>query len=653
MTLYRQLLFSTLILFGLLFGVVWLEKLQSTRTFLVNQLESHAQDTATSLGLSLSPVMMGNDIPTAETMINAVFDRGYYRVIRLEKMDGTTLVEKQLEVKSSGVPGWFVQQVSLETPVAESLVMAGWKQAGRLYVDAHPGYAYTTLWQTVVRISIYFLLTGVAVLVVGGAVLSLLLRPLKRVEQQAEAICRREYRLQEKLPQTRELRQVVESMNRMVKKVRDMFREQSQLAENLRANAYSDQLTGLGNRRYITGQVDAGLDVTEGTGKGALLLIQVNDLQQINDERGYVDGDELLKRVAAVIKKEAEGVGNAALARLTGGSFVVYLPESNPDDVDDLAERLSTMMARLAIENVGCSDNIGHIGGVVYGARTTTSKLLAEADNALRMAQQQGANRWVINSLFDGDESQVKGRSWWKDTLEHVLERKDIILYSQTIVSSSDMNTILHVEILSRIALAPGEIVSAGVFVPLAERLRMISRLDRIVLEKVFSLTAKEAEADSIAVNVSPSSLNDPDFYEWVMAKLRDLSSDAPRLIFEFAEFSSMLYLDVVRRFSADIRKHGHHIGLDHFGRSFSHFGYLKSLQPEYVKIDKAYTAELKQEHGGDSHFFIGALCGVAHSLDIRVVAEGVETEEQAGLFRELNVDAIQGYLISKPKRLQ
>ncbi|WP_163337408.1 EAL domain-containing protein [Desulfopila sp. IMCC35008] len=653
MTLYRQLLFSTLVLFGLLFGVVWFEKLQSTRTFLVNQLESHAQDTATSLGLSLSPAMQANDIPTAETMINAVFDRGYYRVIRLEKMDGTILVEKMLEVKSSGVPGWFVQLVPLETPVSESLVMAGWKQAGRLFVDAHPGYAYTTLWRTVVQISIYFLLTGAAVLMVGGAVLSLLLRPLKRVEQQAEAICRREYRLQEKLPKTRELRQVVESMNRMVGKVREMFREQSQLAESLRANAYIDQLTGLGNRRYITGQVDAGLDVTEGTGKGALLLLQVNDLQQINDERGYIDGDELLKRVAAVVKKEAEGVGNAALARLTGGSFVVYLPEINPDDVDDLAERLSTMMARLAVEDVGCSENIAHIGGVVYGVRTTTSKLLAEADNALRMAQQQGPNRWVVSSLFDEDTSQVKGRSWWKETLEQVLDRKGIILYSQDIVSSSDTSTLLHVEILSRIALAPGEIVSAGVFVPLAERLKMISRLDRIVLEKVFLLSGNQTEAESIAVNVSPSSLNDPGFYAWVMDNLRDLPSEGPRFIFEFAEFSAVLYMDVMRRFSADIRKHGHHIGLDHFGRSFSNFGYLKSLQPEYVKIDRAYTTELKQAHGGDSHFFIGALCGVAHSLDIRVVAEGVETEEQAEMFRELNVDALQGFLISRPHRLQ
>lgn len=651
MTLYRQLLISTLVLFFLLFGVVWFEKLQSTRTFLMNQLASHAQDTATSLGLSLSSAIAENDLSTAETMMNAVFDRGYYRTIRLEKMDGTVLIDKQLEVKSGGVPSWFVSLVPLETPVAEALVMAGWKQAGRLFVDAHPGYAYTTLWQTVVQVSSLLFILGVIVLVAGGFGLKLLLQPLKRVELQAEAICRREYRIQEQLPRTRELRQVVESMNRMVNKVKDMFREQAQMAERLRASAYSDQLTGLGNRRYINGQVEAGLNVAEGNANGALLLVQVNDLQQINEERGYVDGDELIKRVSSVLKSETATIGSAALARLAGGSFVAYLPEVNPADVDDMAERLSGAIARLAVENISYSDNIGNVGGVVYSSGTSASQLLAEADNALRMAQQKGPNSWVVNTLSDEENAQVKGRSWWKETLERILDNKDISLYSQKVVSSADRAHVLHVELLSRIVLGPGEVVSAGVFVPLAERVKMISKLDRIVLEKVFALTREDVLAESVGVNVSPSSLNDVAFVEWVVMKLKALPADSPDFIFEFAEFSSVLHIEAVRNFARQIREYGHGIGLDHFGRSFSNFGYLKSLRPEYVKIDKAYTDELKQAHG-DSHFFVGALCGVAHSLDIRVVAEGVETEEQAGTFRELNVDAIQGYLVSRPQLL-
>jgi len=90
-------------------------------------------------------------------------------------------------------------------------------------------------------------------------------------------------------------------------------------------------------------------------------------------------------------------------------------------------------------------------------------------------------------------------------------------------------------------------------------------------------------------------------------------------------------------------------MGLDHYGQSFSNLRYLKSMRPDYVKIDRAYTGELKDEES-DSRFFIGSLCSVAHSIDIKVIAEGVETEQQCQILRELNLDAIQGYIVDKPK---
>ena len=109
--------------------------------------------------------------------------------------------------------------------------------------------------------------------------------------------------------------------------------------------------------------------------------------------------------------------------------------------------------------------------------------------------------------------------------------------------------------------------------------------------------------------------------------------------------------LDLIREFSEVVRQDGHLVGLDHYGQSFSHLGYLKALQPDYVKIDRAYTGELKDEES-DSRFFIGSLCSVAHSLDINVIAEGVETEQQWEILKELNLDAIQGYIVDRPKQL-
>ena len=193
MTLYRQLSIFTLILFFLLFSGTWLAKLQSTRSFLIDQLESHAQDTATSLGLSISQHVANNDMPAVEVMINAVFDRGYYRIIRFSDNEGNILIDRVLNVTIENVPTWFVKLIRLTPPNATANVMAGWLQAGSIYVMSHPGYAYKTLWETATRMTIWFLVTGVIVAIAGGLGLRILLQPLDRVEKQADRIWSHEY----------------------------------------------------------------------------------------------------------------------------------------------------------------------------------------------------------------------------------------------------------------------------------------------------------------------------------------------------------------------------------------------------------------------------------------------------------------------------
>lgn len=654
MTLYRQLLLFTLFLFTVLLLGVWIEKLHSTRVFLINQLESHAQDTATSLGLSLSPVMAAGDISSVDTMMNAVFDRGYYRRITLQDVYGKVVSERKLKVEYEGVPDWFVDLIPLQTPVAEALIMAGWNQAGKLFVESHPGYAYKTLWETAVRISGYFFAACLLVLALGAFGLNLLLRPLKRVEQQAEAICKKEYSIQQDLPRTRELRRVVISMNRMTAKVRDMFIEQARVAERLRRNAYSDPLTGLGNRRYMSGQVESHLEKASGAVFGAFILVQVVELQAINQHNGFEVGDQLLKRVSAIIKDVVSAISTVALARLTGGDFAVFLPELSRSDIAEIVENLSDGLAKLASENFIETKDVAHIGCVIYNHKPTWAQLLSEADSALQAARQKGPNTWFINTLLQDSDSTVKGQMWWKKTLEDVLEKRSVLLYAQPVVQSSSTERISHREILARMRLASGEIVSAGVFIPMAQKFGLTSLLDQLVVSLLFDHIDNGLACDRVAVNISPVSLADSEFVEWLLYQIRKVVGKPVTLIFELTEFGAVQNLETVKAFSHEVQKLGHAIGLDHFGQSFSNFGYLKSLRPEYVKIDRGFTKELDadESRGGDSEFFIEALCGVAHSLDIQVIAEGVETAEQVDKFVELNIDALQGYLFGKPEKI-
>jgi EAL domain-containing protein (putative c-di-GMP-specific phosphodiesterase class I) len=175
----------------------------------------------------------------------------------------------------------------------------------------------------------------------------------------------------------------------------------------------------------------------------------------------------------------------------------------------------------------------------------------------------------------------------------------------------------------------------------------MITALDRKVVELILE-TYPSWQAGSLAINLSVTSLLENSFTDWLYSRLKTISDQSLELFFEFPESSVISNLEAVREFSRQIKKLGHDIGIDHFGRSFANFGYLKSLQPDYVKIDAAFTRELNSQHS-DGYFFIGALTGVAHSLDIKVIAEGIETETQLDVFKELKVDGFQGYLVEQP----
>ena len=647
MTLFRQLLVFTLILFFLLFAGTWVALIEGTRTFLSEQLASHSQDTATSFGLSITPHIADADYATIETMMNAVFDRGYYKSIRLVDIEGKPLVERSMKVVIESVPEWFVEMVPLEAPVASSIVMAGWSQAGVVYVESNPGYAYKEFWNIALMMTLWFVLLGLFVAIFGGMGIRYLLKPLHRVEEQAEALTKRQYIIQEKLPRTRELNSVVRAMNNMTLKVKAMFEKQAAVAKRLQNQAYRDDLTGLGNRRYFEGQIKPRLERKEASIKGAVLLVQISDLKELNEQKGYLAGDALLQRVADILKDVTKSYGKAAISHLAGGDFGIFLPDVTPEDAEHIAESIVSKLPQLAMEDLSLSDNVGHAGCVIYTQSTSLGVLLSEADNMLRSAQNEGANKWQITQHSD-NAAEGLGEQQWKEVLEDVLEKNNITLYGQSVVSAENKDNVIHKELFSRVIQDDGQVISAGVFMPLAERLGLVSALDRLVLKEAMKLQVGEIGIDKIAVNISAASMNDQSFMQELISAAREHPMSMPRIIFEFVEFSAIQHLDKLIEFRNSVGERGNGIALDHFGSSFSNFGYLQSLRPDYVKIDRAFTNEIDKE-GSDSDFFVSSLCNVAHSLDIIVIAEGVENEQQWKLLNELGVDGMQGYFIDKP----
>ncbi|MBM9538131.1 EAL domain-containing protein [Desulfobulbus alkaliphilus] len=650
MTLFRQLLgFAFIILLCLCIGL-WVAELKRTRAYLVSQLTSHAQDTATSLGLSLTALTDGVDVPVMETMVSALFDRGYYQRIRVVDIEGQILVDRSINVNLDQVPTWFTTMVELEPPRGEALVMAGWRQIGSVTVESHPGYAYRMLWQSARDTGRWFLFTGLIITLVGGLGLRGLLGPLRRVEAQALALCERNFQIQDQLPRTRELRQVVLAMNRMTSRIREMFEEQAAVAESLRQRAYQDPVTGVGNRRYIEAQVKAKIEEKTGTIQGAFLLLRIQGLQEINRTGGYEAGDRLLRESAAIMSQVCRELPEAVIARLGGGDFALLLPNLGTDLAHQIA---AATLDALRHPTTDLPDPvIIACGGVVYERATSCRHLLEQADTALASAGYGNTTPAVLLGAVSDEHTITMGQSQWRDLLDCILEHRSVILYGQPTVSLRDPErTSIHLEILTRVSAPDNRLLSVGQFVPTAERLGLMPALDKMIIEQILAEPLLRRTSLPTAINLSPLSLTDQTFVIWLHDQLERCAREGLRLNFEFPEFRLLRHSDLIAAFARRIRPRGHCIGIDHFGQGLIHFGYLQSLLPDYVKIDRALTNTLQDDHG-DSSFFINALCTAAHSLDIKVMVEGIETEAQWRTLATMPLDGAQGFFIQHPRPL-
>jgi len=648
MTLLRQLVIVIVTLFSLLFAGSVIINVNNTRNYLNNQLRSISQDMATSLGLSVSPHVAKKEIALVESMVNAVFDSGYYREVVIADVNGKPMIERSQEATIEGVPEWFIDMIPLETPVGEALVMAGWQQAGTVRISANPGYAYATLWNNSVDAFWWFLASSGFAFVLGVGALHFVLRPLRDVEAQAKAICDREYSVQGRMPWTLELRSVVSAMNRMTSKVKEMFDEQAAAMDRVRNDAYVDATTGLANRRYFDMQLRHLIESPDSFGTGAVIFLELHEFKRFNESRGYQAGDALLKatgELIARISREA-GVDEHFEARLSGPNFAIVLVDVEPDDALAVAEQIVRALPKLHAAGLTETAEIAHLGVAPYQGQPV-GQLLGEADLALRAAQVKGGNALHMNDSRTASDFAGYTATRWKEVLNDVLTQRRIELHVQPALASDDDSVVLHQETLMRVQSPDGKAIPAGILIPMARRLHLVESFDRVVVEEVVSRLAQPGEATAVAVNLFPSSIQDAGFIAWLVDLLRRHPAAAARLSFEVTEHGVTDKLDALRGWIERIAETGARTGLDQFGRGFTSFDYLSTLKLDYVKIDGGFVRGI--DVNKDNQIFVDSLVKIAHGLDIQVIAESVETPGEREVLKNLRVDGIKGFGVRRP----
>ncbi len=646
MTLHRQMLLIILILFSCMSVGTFTVSINNTRQYLMRQLESHAQDAATSLGLSLSPHM--NDPATVNAMVDAIFDRGYYQEIAIASVDGKQMIKRVNPVRIKGVPDWFIALIPLKTPQADALIVDGWIESGRVRVSSHPGLAYDELWRTAVDTFYWYLGSAIISLGLSLALLRLVMQPLRAVEEQAEAICRRSYPIQSIIPRTRELRKVVLAMNKMSLRVKQMFEEQSAITDVLRDQAHLDPVTGIGNRRYFDKQMDHLTQSQEEFFWGALLLLRLHDFKKFNDVYGYNEGDNLLRRIAEMIRSVCQDKGECIVARLGGAEFAIIMPYDSPGAVSMLAQDLSEQLMLLS-EAWVVNSRPGYIGAALFSGQSA-AELLSHADQALHTAQDEGKCGWSLYKHKPWVEGFPDDLNDWRKYLEMAIVNNLYILHFQPVYSVSSKSTeIIFREIFLRLKGDSGNLLVAGLFMPMAEKIGLARDLDMLVIKAALYHMRKESNIDNIyAINITTTSMRDAKFVAWLCEQLTLFPQCAKRLIFEIPEYGILHDVPAAKSFSKSLHSYGSKLSIDQFGRSFSSFAYLNSINPTYIKLDGSFVRNINLDK--DNQFLVQALTRTAHEIDIKVIALNVESNDEQAILTAMRVDGVQGYFIGKPE---
>jgi diguanylate cyclase (GGDEF)-like protein len=618
-----------------------------TREYLQKQLQSHAQDAATSLGLSLSTVIDARDEVAAARMIDVIFDSGDYRQVVFNNVDGKALITRQQALKIDRVPNWFIQVIDLDTPSQTSQVMAGWNQLGSLNIASHPGYAYVELWRMMQTQVLWFAVIAVIGIILAQLFISSILKPLKQVEKQAHDMSLNRFGYKAPMPKTRELARVAFAMNDMGDKLGRVFKQQLSLIETLRAKSFIDPLTGLSNREGFDNRLKAELESQQRTGQGCLVLVQLSDFSEINQEHGRALGNELLVSVASVLAVIAKQSANSFAARRTGVDFSLFLPGLMSDAVDDFAVELLASLCALPILKQLLRDNVIHVGLACVGADDNSQQVLSKADMALRQAQGQGVSAWQRYSNIESVDlsSEVRQANEWHSILKQVLADRSVSLHIQPVVELKNKN-LLYYQVLARIDV-DDTLVVAGLFLPMAERFQLMIPFDQMVIEKVLASLTLEQDSVAYCLTLSESTIADKQFLVWLDDALLPLEGLASRLIFEVSEHAIHYNEEALTRLSVLSKKYGFKLSIDRFGSSSVPFSYLQRIGLNIIKLDHGFIRDI-QDNQSDQ-FFLHSAVQIAHSQEIRVMAVGVESEQEWDILKDLGLDGAMGYYLGRP----
>ena len=423
------------------------------------------------------------------------------------------------------------------------------------------------------------------------------------------------------------------------KKMDEIFRLQALEANKLKAQAYEDNVSGLGNRHYFINQLNAWLDNPQQAG---LILLKSTLIDEVYQQTDFTKGDSFTRQLAEDLNSNIVHA-QVYLARLSYDEFAVLLPNISTQKITQVAEEMQRVHQQLEKTYRNEISDTVFLGLLLVEQASSASHVLGQLDNILAQACrnptepiQLAANQHQVPSF---------GKLQWKSLLLEAIDTNAMNYKYQPVIDEHQKQ--YHLEVFTSLK-AKQSSYQANQFLGAIEDVGAGALLDKHVIAHHINILNADADRGPYAINLTTNSIIDPSFNRWLDQALARNQQLAGRLHFEIPESCFIRTPDACSLLCSAIRFYKFQYGVDGFGRYFKSLTYLDEFRPDFAKIDFSYTRQLNDEM---KQQLLSSICRTAHSLNIMTIATRVETETQLERLSDLFVSGFQGFYTEQKHR--
>lgn len=630
MSLFKQMALAISFIIVVLVGSIMVINYQSSKQNMIQSLYETTANNISSITSQLSQA--GNNPALITTIIDAEFDSGYFKEISFTSND-TSFSYIQIDNEPmERIPLWFIDFTDISIKSVRSDVTSGWDMIGTVKVKGDTAIVYKALYKMFLQLLYIFIISVITSLLVLSMMLKIILRPLKNVQKQAEAIAKNEFILQEKIPYTKEFRDVVLGMNKMVSKVKAMFDKGNEELKLQKEREYIDQITQLKNRKYLTDKLPEFLKIDASSKGGIFIMIALNGMKEANEQIGHEQVDTLFNKFANIFRATVKGNDNAIISRMDGTEFALFIPDCTSSLALEFAQSILKKSQKSITEsNLDPQETYLSIGIYEYNYQESIDSVLFQSDNALSKAKLNDIN---IHLATPTNITEVMGKDSWREIIVDAIEYQKFQFVSWPVV---DVKAEKNIHYALSLTLQAEKNYHYGQFIAPANQAGLGNDIYITALEILFQKTDKKLYNTICSLRLPYEFLIDTNSYSYMQILFKKYAKKLPiKLIVEMPDKFISQNTELVHKYKKLLEKSNIDLGIFEFIGESKEYHYLQELRPVHINAQSNYFLS-------QSKYNLSTLRLITDALDIQLIANGVMDENTLKELQIKDIQIVQG----------